>query len=168
MHKAELEAAIQRTWAALHAALQRLTDEQMTQLRDAQGWTVKDHLYHLASWERTVVYLLQNRPRHEAMGIDAALFQAGPVDAINAAVYQQGKNLSLGEVRTQFQEVHWHLLELLGLLSDAELQRPLRSYLPDEPGEGDGPPAIQVIQNNSCDHYVEHQGWIEALVTQAA
>jgi hypothetical protein len=58
------------------------------------------------------------------------------------------------------------LLAALALLTDADLQKPYRHYLPDEPGEGDGPPAMNVVYGNSAGHFQEHLAWIEALVTQ--
>jgi hypothetical protein len=48
-------------------------------------------------------------------------------------------------------------------LTDVDLQQPYRHYLPAEPGEGDGPPAFNVIYGNSAHHFAEHLAWIEAL-----
>jgi hypothetical protein len=56
------------------------------------------------------------------------------------------------------------LLDLLQPLTDAELHKPYGHYLPDEPGDGDGPPAINVVYGNTAHHFREHLGWIEALV----
>ena len=50
---------------------------------------------------------------------------------------------------------------------DAGLRKPYRQYLPQEPGEGDGPLAINVIYGNSAQHFTEHRAWIEALVGRA-
>jgi len=50
--KSELLAEIERDWAALQEGLSRLTPEQLTEIRDRQGWSAKDHLTHLAAWER--------------------------------------------------------------------------------------------------------------------
>ena len=162
--KAELRAEIDRTWTDLNIALGNLTEMQLTSAADAQGWTVKDHLVHLVAWERSAVYFLQGKPRHESLGVDEGLYLNGGEDAINAAVNQQGKELPLAEVRTQLRAVHGQLLRLLEPLTDDDLRRPYRHYLPDEPGEGDGPPAIDVIRSNSASHFVEHLAWIEVLV----
>ena len=165
--KADLLAEIEHTWASLNAALDRLTEAQMTALKDAQGWSVKDHLIHLAVWERSVVFFLQGKPRHAGLGVDEALFLKGSDDDVNAVVFQQSKDRPLAEALAQFRDVHQQLLKLLAPLTEADLQKPYRHYLPDEPGEGDGPPAINVIYGNSAQHFAEHLAWIEALVGQA-
>ena len=85
--KAELLATIESTWASLDAALDRLTDRQKTRLKDAQGWTVKDHLIHLPAWERSVVFFLQGQPRHAGLGVDEALYENGSADDVNAAIH---------------------------------------------------------------------------------
>ena len=164
MTKTALLADIDRTWTALNAALDRLTAEQMTTPKDAQGWTVKDHLIHMTAWERSVVFFLQGKPRHAGLGVDEAVYLEGKDDDINAVIYQQRQDLPLATALTQFRSVHQQLLQLLQPLTDADLQKPYRHYLPDEPGEGDGPPAIDVVYSNSAHHFTEHLAWIEALV----
>ncbi len=162
--QAELLADIEHTWAALNAALDHLTEAQMTALKDAQGWSVKDHLIHLTTWERSVVFFLQGKPRHAGLGVEEAFYLKGSDDDINAVIFQQCKDLPLLEALAQFRDVHQQLLTLLSSLTEADLQKPYRHYLPDEPGDGDGPPAINVVYGNSANHFAEHLVWIEALV----
>lgn len=165
--KAELLAETEYTWATLNAALDHLTEAQMTALKDAQGWSVKDHLIHLTTWERSVVFFLQGKPRHAGLGVEEALYLKGSDDDINAIVFQQCKDLPLVEALAQFRDIHQQLLKLLSPLTEADLQKPYRHYLPDEPGDGDGPPAINVVYGNSAHHFAEHLTWIEALVGKA-
>jgi hypothetical protein len=165
--KSELLADMERDWTALNVALDRLTETQLTSPTDAQGWTIKDHLMHLVAWEQSVVGLLHGRPRHLALGVDEALYLAGDEDAINAAIQQQTVAVPLSEVLAQLRQTHQQLLAALQPLSDADLRLPYRHYLPDEPADGDGPPAIDVIANNSARHFAEHLPWIEALADSA-
>lgn len=165
--KAELLADIEHAWAVLNAALDRLTPTQMTAFRDAQGWTAKDHLSHLTAWERSMVFFLQGQPRHAGLGVDEALYLKGDDDDINAVIHQQRKDLPLADALGQFRDTHQQLMKLLQPLTDADLLKPYRHYLPDEPGEEDGPPAINLIYGNSADHFTEHLAWIEALVNKA-
>jgi hypothetical protein len=162
--KAELLTDIERTWVALNTALDGLTEAQMTTLRDTQGWTVKDHL---TAWERSTMFFLQGRPRHEGLGVDETVYLNGTDDDINAVIYQQRKALPLAEALAQFRRTHQELLAILQPLTDEALNRRYRHYLPDEPGEGDGPPAINVIYGNTAHHFAEHLTWIEALVGRA-
>ena len=163
--KSELLADIERTWAALNAALDRLTEEQMTTLRDTQGWTVKDHLVHLTAWERSVVFLLQGKPRHEGLGVDESVYSSSDFDQQNAVIQQRHKDVPLAEARRQFREAHGQLMALVGLLTDADLQKPYRHYLPDE--ADDDRPLLAVVDGNSANHFAEHLEWIEALVNTA-
>ena len=166
--KAELLTEIEHSWAALNTVLDRLSETQMTAPRDAQGWTVTDHLIHLTAWERSVVFFLQGKPRHEGLGVDEAIYLKGTDDEINAVIQQQRQDLSPAEALARFRRTHQQLLTLLQPLTDGDLSKRYRHYLPDEPGEGDGPPAINVIYGNSAHHFAEHLGWIEALVGQAS
>lgn len=160
--KAELLATIEPAWAALNAALDRLTDIQKTTIKDAQGWTVKDHLIHLAAWERSVVFFLKGRPRHAGLGVDQALYEIGSFDDINAAIFEQRKEIPLAEAVAQFRDIHRHLIQVLQPLADADLHKPYRHYLPDE--LGDDRSAIDVIYGNTTGHFEEHLNWIETLV----
>jgi hypothetical protein len=166
LDKSNLLAAIDRSWIALNAALKRLTESQLTTIRDVQGWTVKDHIVHMTRWERSVVFFLQHLPRHDGLGVEETLYLQGSEDAINATIYRQASDLVLGDALLQFRENHRRLLELLAPLTDADLQKRYRDFLPDEPGDGDGPPAIDVIHGNTAHHFAEHLGWIEALVNK--
>ena len=162
--KAELLADTARSWVALNSTLDGLGEAQKSAITDAQGWTVKDHVFHLTAWERSVVFFLQGKPRHAGLGVDETLYLNGKEDEINAVVFQQGKDIPLTDALAQFREVHEQLLKLVRPLTDADLQEPYRHYLPDEPGDGDGPPAIDVIYGNSAHHFREHLAWIKALV----
>ena len=73
--KAQLLAEMERDWKALQRALGKLTDAQMTRRLDAAGWNVKDHLVHLMAWERSVVFLLQGKPRHEGLAVSEEVYQ---------------------------------------------------------------------------------------------
>ena len=161
--KAALLAEMEPAWAALNAAIEQLTETQMTTIQDVQGWTVKDHLIHLAAWERGAVFFLQGQPRYEGLGVSEAVYLTEVDDEINAVIQQQTQQLSLAEALSRLRHTHQQLMEALRPLTDTDLQKPYRHYLPDEPGDGDGPPAINVIYGNSAHHFAEHLSWIEAL-----
>lgn len=162
--KSKLVADIQQNWTRLASAVGGLTEAQLTGLPDAEGWTVKDHLLHLAQWERSAIFFLQGRPRHVSLGVDEALFLKGTDTAINAAMFQRTRNLPVSEAFRQLSDTHQQLLALLEPLTDADLEKRYQAYLPGEPGAENKTTAFPVIANNSTDHYVEHLGWIQALV----
>ena len=158
---------IERSWMALHAGLGRLSEAQLTTIEDSQGWSVKDHVAHLAAWERSAAFFLQGKARHDGLGVEEGVYLSGKDDDINAVIHEQTKGLSPAEALAQFHDVHRQLLHALEPLNDDELRKPYRHYLPDEPGEGDGPLAISIVYGNSAEHYAEHLGWIQRLVGKA-
>ncbi len=166
--KAELMGEIEAAWTALETTLDRLTHAQMTELRDAQGWTVKDHLVHIAAWEYSVVVFLQGKPRHEGLGVDEQLYLARDEDAVNAVIQEQQKHVSLDEARTQLREVHHQLLSQVERLNDDDMYKANSDYQPDGAGERDERPVIGMIYGNTAHHYCEHQQWIESLASQGS
>ena len=166
--KEELLEHFHRDWSALATALARLSPTVMTTVRDEQGWTVKDHLVHLYYWERSALYFLQGKPRHQGLGVSERVYMSEDADIINDAIFQQHRTTPLDVAQAQLRALHAELLAALEPLGDDDLQKPYRHYLPDEPGEGDGPPAMNVIYGNSAGHFIEHLDWIEALVAHQA
>lgn len=164
--KKELLAGMEQSWTRLNTALNKLSESQLTTIHDSAGWTVKDHVVHMTRWERSVVFFLQGLPRHQGLGVEESLYLKSSDDEINAAIYQQAKDISISEALTQFRATHGQLLQLLQPLTDADLRKRYRDYLPKEPGDGEGPPAINVIYGNTTNHFIEHLEWIEALVSK--
>ena len=161
--KTQLFADMERDWRALHAHLARLTEQQMTSVHDPEGWAVKDHLAHLAAWEESILVLFQDKPRHQGLGVAEELYASGSFDAVNAAIYEQRKDLSLDQVLSRLQSPHDQLLALVRPLSDDELNRPASSYFRNlSPAERRR--LADLVRENTAEHYAEHLEWIEALV----
>ena len=161
--KAELERELDQGWSSLEALLSELTEEEMTGPTDAQGWTVKDHLAHLAAWERSMVYLLEGKPRHEGLGVTEATYQ-GDIDDLNAAIRAASKDVPLDTVMKLLRTTHDTLREQVAAMSEDDLQQTYSHFLPDEPGKDDGRPILARISGNSGGHYAEHIPWMEAIV----
>ncbi|MCB9149853.1 MAG: ClbS/DfsB family four-helix bundle protein [Caldilineaceae bacterium] len=162
--KAELMPAIEQAWLALNRELNLLSAAQMEQQKDAMGWSVKDALAHLTAWERSVLFFLQGRDRHAGLGVPEMVYLSEDEDQINAAIYAQHLDQPLADVLQQFRNTHAALMALIEPLTDDDLHKPYSHYLPNEPGDGDGPPAINVIYGNTVHHFQEHMRWIASLV----
>jgi hypothetical protein len=162
--KAELLMHIERDRAALKTLLDSLTLDQLTQIKDANGWAVKDHLAHMTAWERSAIAFLTGKPRHIGLGVSEDVYLSGDDDLVNDAIFQQSQEKSLEQVRSDFEATHHEMMSLVAPMDEAALHRAYVYYLPDEPGEGEGPPAINVIYGNTAHHFREHRVWIEALV----
>lgn len=162
--KAGVLARIDDAYATLDATLDGWSAAQMTGPTDAAGWTVKDHIAHLAAWERSIVFLFDGRPRHEGLGVSADLYRGDNIDAINAAIRDRDAGLSLDEARDELAAVHRELLARLDTLTYNDLLKPYSYYLPGEPGDDDGSPILGRLWGNTGGHYAEHLPWMAALV----
>lgn len=119
----------------------------------ADGWTLKDHVAHIASWEWSLVELLQGRQRGGLLGVDAEQYQALGVDGVNALIFQRNQPLSCADVLEDFARAHTAVLEAIALMSDADLLRPYAFYQPDTTIMA---PIIDWIVGNTYEHYQEH------------
>jgi len=170
--KADALERIERARAALDQTIAALSEAQLVAPGPHEGWSVKDHLAHLATWEAGLAALLRKQHRYAAMGVDdvdeeTAL--SSDADALNAIIYARTKNRSLADVRGALRDAQQLLLEALAALSEDDLRKTYSHYQPDEPGEDSGEPILGWIAGNSYDHYAEHQRWIEELIqTEAA
>ena len=164
--KSQLVSHIKQSWTRLAGFLGGLTEAQLTDIRDSEGWAAKDHIIHLVRWERSVLSFLQGQPRHLALGVDEAMYLNESDTIVNAAMQRQTKDLSAAEAFRQLSESHQQLLNLLEPLSDADIRKQYNEFIPNEPAKGAKVRAFAVIASNSCDHYAEHLGWIQTLVSR--
>src|SRR2546421_6318984 len=88
-------AKFDRTWAELDEMVKGLSDDALTDIHDPAGWSAKDHLMHVAQWEQALLAKVDGRPRHEALGIDAATDRTGDDDTINAAIFAATRQRTL-------------------------------------------------------------------------
>ncbi|MEZ4519503.1 MAG: ClbS/DfsB family four-helix bundle protein [Chloroflexota bacterium] len=165
--KAELRAGIDTTWLILNDALDQLTAEQMITLSDEEGWTVTDHLVHLAAWERSAAAILDGRPRYEGLGVDEALYRADDVEAIHEAIVHRRRDISPEEARADLRAAHAELLALIDPLTDEALLWPVGRFLPDGPDHTDERPVITVLYGNTMYHFNEHLSWILAIAGES-
>lgn len=160
---AEILTRIDHDWAALESLINRLDETALTGPSDAAGWTAKDHLAHLAAWERSLLGLLAGEDRAAATGVDAALFATGDIDAINEAIRARHADEPLARVLGDLRETHERTRATIAGLADADLARPYAHYQPhDRPDNAD--PVVQWVAGDTHEHYREHAGWIRELV----
>lgn len=166
--KAELLRRIRESRAALERTVDRLSEAQLT-TPGSDGWSVKDHLAHVAAWEESLLALLEGRDRNVAIGIDPTTSASSDsdVDAINAIVQRRSRERSLADVLATFHDSHARILTALDRLSDADLLRPYSHYQPNVQPH-DPRPVIGWIDGNTWDHYDEHSTWIGRLIESLA
>lgn len=163
--KAELIRRIDEGYKALQQLLSTWTDEQLVTPGGPDGWSVKDHLAHLATWERGQAAMLRREDRWKTMGVDLDFaVNAKSVEDINDRYYAQTHNKSLDEIRAMFADAHQQLLRALDSLTEADLFRPYGYFQPEEPGEDDGRPMWFWLAGNSYEHYEEHTPWMKEVI----
>lgn len=161
MTKSELLAKMQDGWNNFSAYVKSLSADQLTNPKDAVGWTVRDHLVHLAAWEDGISALLDKQSQRDYMQVDEATWKTGDFDKINAVIQRHYKDVSLESVLKMLEAAHQRLLGKVQSMSDADLQLPYKHFAPHSQREN---PIIGWIQGNSYDHYAERRPWIEAIV----
>lgn len=164
MTKAELLRRIETSWNALNQQLELLSVAQLTELKDAGGWSIKDHLAHISAWESTVDSILENRHAGDALGVPRAVWESADIGAINDILQKQSAALALEQVIVAFQSTHERVLARLAAVSEADLQRPINAFVPPAPPRST---PLSWTANNTYGHYDEHREWIENLVESA-
>lgn len=154
-----------RGWSELNALVESLGPRGLT-ITGADGWAVKDHLVHIAAWERSLIALLEGTDRHEAMGVGP---EAEDTDAINAAVWAMHREKTPEQALAYFRETHAALMKVLLTMSDADLKLSYNHYQANEPRESsDDRPVMEWVAGDTYEHYAEHLGWISQLMESSA
>ncbi len=156
---------IEKSWNELNRLVDSLGPTGLT-LTGPDGWAVKDHLVHVAAWEHSLIALMNGTDRHSAMGVGP---EVSETDAINAAVWSLHREKTPEQALSYFRQTHTLLMQALGGMADAELQLPYNHFQPNEPRDRGGDrPALDWVASNTYDHYAEHAGWIDQLVTKVS
>lgn len=162
--KAELRAQMDAGLAAFLAALDCLDERQLDDPQDATGWTVRDHLVHLAVWAEGIAALLRREDRWAAMGLAMDNPESDDLnyDALNETIRQQHLALSSAEARGWLVAAHSRVASALDGLGDHELALPYDRFV--APFTADTGHAIWgYVAGNTFDHYQEHLPWLTAI-----
>ncbi|MBK9123428.1 MAG: ClbS/DfsB family four-helix bundle protein [Chloroflexi bacterium] len=153
-------ARIQRSWDALHDYVDTLAPQQITALTDAGGWTIKDHLIHLALWEGHLLRILNGEDLIAGFGVSEEVFKKGS-DAVNAVLQPRYSDMPLDEVRAVMAESHAAVVARVAAMSEADLALPYHHY---QPTSRRNAPIEGWIAGNTSGHYNSHLRWIKAIV----
>lgn len=145
---AQLLDLIARERGALEQAVANMDDDDLES--PTSGWTAKDHLAHVAAWERRLIGEMQGDRAAERFGLDEAAYGATNTDDFNAMLHERFKDNSPATVRAEFHASGETLRATLAGLSDADLQQPVR---PDDPGVDT---LVELIAWDTFRHYPEH------------
>jgi uncharacterized damage-inducible protein DinB len=150
-------------WARLVELVNQVEAAGGVSRAGADGWTVKDHLTHIAAWEHSLLALIEGHDRERAMGLSEAV---DGIDNENEAIRKLHENETEDVALAHFRDSHARLVSALGKLSDADLQKPYSHYQPTDPNEKR--PVVGWVAGNTYEHYAEHIDWINQLLSESS
>ena len=153
-------------WGQLWTFVDGLEPGQLVAPVDHAGWAVKDHLGHLAAWERSIDFLLSGRRRNEGLGVSRQVYDSHDYDIINAAIFERTSSMTPEAIVDEFRQVHDATLVILADKSDDELLRSYTEYAPDEEGSDRNGPVAAYVMGNTAHHYHEHLEWMRELIAR--
>lgn len=162
--KMELMERMAEGYEALERVLRGLDETQIGRPGPDEGWGIKDHLFHLAMWERGIAWLLGRRSRYEGMGVTPDEWRELTMDEVNDLVYSRNRERAAAEALATFREAHQEMLDALAPLGDADLQRPYSDFDPAATRYADRP-IIGWIIGDTYEHYEEHLGYVRELLS---
>ncbi len=160
MTRDELLAAIKTDRAKLEAVVTPLSDAELT-TPGHEGWSVKDHLSHVAAWERMIVAHLTDGSDPAVVAMSPAQYAAATLQQINDRLYELRRDDSLEEARAEFAFAHAAIVDLIEELPE---ERSVERYWEDGPERT----VLEKIAGDSYLHYQEHAGWIRGILARTA
>ncbi|MGH7762593.1 MAG: DinB family protein [Candidatus Dormibacteraceae bacterium] len=159
---AELQ-PIETAWNRLTELVNQVEAAGALSRAGADGWTVKDHLAHIAAWEHSLLALIEGHDRERAMGLSGSV---EGIDNVNEAIRKLHETDTPGEALAYFRDSHARLVAALEKLSDADLQKPYSHFQPKDPDEKR--PVVGWVAGNTYEHYAEHIDWIDHLLSESS
>jgi len=151
--RAELMERVAPARAALEQCLRGVSDAQLS-APGAEGWSVKDHLIHLATWERMLVAHLRDGNDYVVVDLTQPTYEALGLDALNAHIYERERHRSAAQALAEFHAAHAEIVAFLEGLPEATFAAP---YWPDEPT---GRSVMEKAVGDTHRHDLEHRTWI--------
>jgi hypothetical protein len=158
----ELVIAIERAWRPYQEYIRNLTPRELEGPTDDAGWTVKDHITHVAAWEGGIRALLQGEPRHEGMGIGEDDLALGDVAEINERIRRAHADIPAEEIVEESVLRHeGFIMELEALPGEAVYRKKSEFTKQDDP---EGKFFGEWVWHASGAHCREHLAVIRRIV----
>ena len=123
MKKQLLFQKLEQAWMALKESYVGLSDAQLMKPGVIGEWSVKDSLAHVTTWEEEALKYL---PLILTGGNPPGYIQSGGIDAFNAQMAEQKRDMELSEVLRQLEETHRRLLDYLHNVPEEHFTRETR------------------------------------------
>ena len=109
---------------AFQASYAGLSDSQLTEPGVAGDWSVKDIIAHVSWWEEEALRHLPSIIAGERPPRYSTIY--GGIDAFNAMMAEQKRDLSLSDVLRQQVDTHRRLVEFIQSVSEDQFTRETR------------------------------------------
>ncbi|GHO84897.1 DinB family protein [Dictyobacter formicarum] len=123
MDKQQLLKKLEREWTAFNESYTDLSDSQLTEPGVVGDWSVKDILAHVSTWEEEALKYLpliitgSRPPRY---------IQFGGIDAFNARMTEQKRDLTLSDILKKRDETHHQLIDYIQEIPEEHFTRETR------------------------------------------
>jgi uncharacterized damage-inducible protein DinB len=151
------------SWNELSLLVAKLGPDGLM-VKAGDGWSVKDHLAHVAAWEQSLLGLIEGQDRLAAMGLLEPVEEN--TDVINDALVKLHQHETADQTLKYFRDSHAQLMTTLGKLTDADLQKPYSHFQPADPDEQRA--VIGWVAGNTYEHYAEHIDWINQVIKESS
>ncbi len=122
----EVLANIRKARAELEASFAGLSEHQLTVPRTSGGWSIKDHLAHIAAWQRRCLAIIAGKHPADGFEIDHETYdQLDDAHAINDVLYRRYRDRTLSEVIEDFRGTHREVEMTVQAMSEQDLIQPL-------------------------------------------
>ena len=119
--KHQLTEDAQKERAALEKLLATLTSEQMTQLKVAGEWSVKDMLAHLIEWEGMVMKWYETGAKGKVPAVPSEEYNWGQLPQLNHAIYLKHRDRPLEDIQKEFKSSHKKIMKVIESIPEKEL-----------------------------------------------
>jgi len=122
-NKAELLEYLAQGRARLLAAIEGLSEEEMTTSGVVGDWSVKEILAHIAAWDKETTAVIERAISQEHPEFDYTIRGRRGFAKWNAQEVEKRRAMSVGQILAEMEEAREGVIELTHQLSDEDLGR---------------------------------------------
>ncbi len=155
----ELLERIEREWVTLRDDVLAVPPERL-RVQGNGGWTIVDHMAHLAFWEQMLVRAyMGGEPPYQVLGVSEDELRKLDEDAENDVVYRRNRGRDPAEMLAEVWASHDNAVEAISRFPFERFAQPWRP--------GDQYPLMNYVIGNTYGHYLEHAEWLKPLMGEA-